>query len=70
MKRFETGKIYTCRSVCNNDCVFGYEILKRTDKTVTIKCHGKAARRKVLVSDGAEFIFPQGQYSMAPVLRA
>jgi hypothetical protein len=37
MQRFEVGKTYSCRSACDYECVWNYEVVKRTDKSITIK---------------------------------
>lgn len=74
--KFETGKTYTTRSACDHECIFSYTIVRRTEKSVwitgVIGCKGKPVRRSIKISDidGSEFIFPEGQYSMCPVLRA
>lgn len=68
--KFIVGKTYSVRSICDYDCVFKFEVLARTDKTVTIKKHGNVVRRKIRVSDGVEKIDPLGRYSMSPVLSA
>jgi hypothetical protein len=70
-KEFKAGNEYSCRSVCDYNCIFTFTILKRTAKTVTFKSLGnmKTARIKT-DDDGNEWIYPTGQYSMAPVLRA
>ncbi len=69
--KFETARTYSCRSICDYNCVFSFEVVKRTASTVTLKARGKETRRKVFAdADGVEWLFPLGQYSMAPVLRA
>lgn len=35
-KKFEVGRTYATRSVCNSECIFKITIIKRTEKTVTI----------------------------------
>jgi hypothetical protein len=35
--QFEVGKTYYMSSVCDSDCVWCYEIIKRTAKTVTLQ---------------------------------
>ena len=74
MKRFEIGKRYSVRSICDHDCVWSYEVVARTEATVTIKDvdDNSVKRCRVIVSklDGNEFIRPLGKYSMCPVLRA
>lgn len=68
---FIVGKTYYCRSICDHECIFTYEIVKRTEKTVWIKSHGKdVTSRRVKQHEGNEMIFPEGQYSMCPVLHS
>ncbi|HMJ44223.1 MAG TPA: hypothetical protein VK522_18300 [Pseudolabrys sp.] len=68
--QFVVGETYTCRSICDSDCIFSFTIVRRSEKTVTIGSHGKEVRRTIRVVDGAEQIDPHGRYSMSPVLRA
>lgn len=72
MTKFEPGRTYSCRSICDHNCIFTFEVIARTDKTVTIKgpLASGTGRRKVREWDGVECIDPLGRYSMAPVLRA
>jgi len=75
VSRFEIGRFYSCRSVCDHDCVWTYRILSRTDKTVTLAeaRPGKDVqekRFKIKVLDNTEIVWPEGRYSMAPMLRA
>ena len=71
MTKFAQGQKLSTRSICNHDCIFRGEVLKRTAKTVTIDVRGEAKRCKVhLDDDGTEFIFPFGRYSMAAIFRA
>ena len=70
MKKFETGKTYATRSICDHECIFSHKILKRTPKTVTIKVHGNVVRRGIEIYEGEETIYPYGRYSMSPILRA
>lgn len=71
LKQFEIGKTYSCRSVCDYDCIFTYDIASRTDKTIRTKC-GKTLRinPQLTAMNNAETVFPEGRYSMAPVLSA
>lgn len=69
MKKFEIGKEYFDRSVCNYDCIFTIKIIKRTEKTVTFERHGETRRAKLFCDDHGEYIIPD-RYSMAPVFRA
>ena len=70
--KFEVGKIYQYRFICSHDTVVDVKIVKRTEKTVTIKdlTDGKETRRKIYVYDGCERVDPLGQYYMSPVLVA
>lgn len=36
MTKFEIGKTYSMRSICNQDCVWTYTVTARTAKTITI----------------------------------
>lgn len=71
MLKFETGKTYWTRSICDHECIYRFEILKRTEKTVWIKYHNKTKARRVYTGfDGNEAIDPHGRYSMSPTLSA
>jgi hypothetical protein len=69
--RFEVGRRYSTRSVCDHNCIFSYEIIKRTEKTVTIADDfGRVKRCKIYNGSRAEYILPEGSFSMCPVLSA
>ena len=75
MKRFEVGKKYSMRSICNYDCVWTYTVVARTEKTVTLEEEGgktfKCRINKYLLDiEGIECVYPLGRYSMCPILRA
>lgn len=70
IKQFQVGKTYWCRSICDHECIFRYEITGRTEKTVTFKLGTKTKRCKINVWDGVETIKPQGTYSMCQILTA
>jgi len=71
MMKFEVGKKYDCSSICDGDCVFEFEVIKRTEKTVTIKdSFGKEKRCKIYTENDEEYIYPLGKYSMCPTLRS
>jgi hypothetical protein len=36
MKRFEVGKRYWAFSPCDQSCTWEYEVIKRTDKMITL----------------------------------
>jgi hypothetical protein len=69
--KFLVGKTYQTRSIGDADCVFSFEVLKRSAKTITIEYNGRHVRRGVWVDDeGVERCKPCGTYSMCPVIRA
>ena len=72
MKKFEVGKNYSARSICDHNCLFTFEVLKRTEKSIWIIGGQikKPTRKKILVYAGIEHISPLGKYSMSPILRA
>lgn len=70
VQKFETGKTYTARSVCDYDCVFSMDVMSRTEKTVTVKVMGETKRCKIKEIDGVEAVYALGRYSMAPLFRA
>jgi len=73
IKKFETNKTYSCRSACDNDCVWKYKIVKRTKCFIWIlvgEFKPQLSRRKITTRNGFETAQPLGPYSMAPVLRA
>ena len=60
MSKFEVGKTYACRSICDSNSVFKYEIVKRSDKKIWIKKqNGKIERRGIFVFDGVEASRPE-----------
>jgi hypothetical protein len=72
MQRFEVGKTYSCRSACDYECVWNYEVVKRTDKSIMIKRLGQSvtSSRRITNWDNKECIWPMGKGSMQPILRA
>jgi hypothetical protein len=67
MAKFETGKTYYTRSICDSDCIIQVTVTARTAKTVTTD---KGKRLKVHERDGVEFVMPWGRYSMSPAVPA
>lgn len=65
--KFEAGKTYSTRSICDHNCIITVTIAKRTAKTVTTT-EGKTFRPGVY--NNAEFIQPWGRYSMSPSIAA
>lgn len=75
MKKFEVGKTYATQSICNHDCVWSYTVMERTACTVTLKDkYGEVKRYRINKRsseyNNAETVYPLGQYSMAPSIRA
>ena len=81
MKRFEVGKKYYMFSPCDQSCTWEYEVIKRTEKMITLKPiepewmreenREKVRRVKVLTDNSdEEWARPLGSYSMCPILRA
>lgn len=74
MKQFQIGTTYSCRSVCDHNCIWSYTVTARTANTITVI--GKEGTQRFRISKkiseycGVESVYPQGQYSMAPILRA
>lgn len=69
MSKFEAGKTYEGRMICNSDLIEQVTIAKRTDKTVTTT-DGKRLKIHTSQFDGGEFVYPDGRYSMATIIRA
>ena len=67
MNKFEIGKTYFTRSICDFNCIFEETIVSRTDKTVKT-ASGKTLRVNDKLSSDRELIWPEGKYSMAPVI--
>ena len=78
MLKFNVGQIYATRSICNHDCIYRWQIVKRTEVSVWIQdvssrgeLRGKVERKKIQnIYSEYESIYPTGQHSMAPILRA
>lgn len=70
-KKFLAGKTYATRSICDNDIGFTFKVIRRTNKFLTLEdSFGEVSRRKVFVYEGAERCKPQGDFSMAPVIKS
>lgn len=69
--KFKVGTKLSARSICDSECIFTAEVLKVTPKTVTIKTRMSGVKRcKIHNTGGADFIYPEGRYSMAHSFRA
>ena len=71
-KTFKVGQKYTARSAGDYDCIFTFEVLKRTEKTVTVigDLIKEPKRLKIHHFGVQESFMPYGSYSMAPVVSA
>ena len=67
MRRFEAGKTYWTRSICDAEMIIRITVEKRTASFITTT-EGK--RLKVSEWDGTETVKPWGSYSMAPTITA
>ena len=56
MKKFEVGKTYSSRCFNDHNLFETFEVIKRTEKTITIKSiyEPKPQRKKIFVIDGCE----------------
>ncbi len=71
IKKFEIGKVYSCRSFCDYDTIFSWKVVKRSDKTITLEdtLDKSVIRRKVHEYNGREAC-SIGHYANAPVIFA
>ena len=67
MQKFETGRTYRTRSVCDHECIIEITVAKRTAKRLTTT-EGKTLG--IREYEGVEQVMPWGRYSMAPVVSA
>lgn len=73
MKKFTVNQKIKARSICDHNCVWEGEVLKRTTKTVTVRVDGENGPKRCKIhldGEGNEFIYPLGRYSMCPIMRA
>lgn len=70
LQKFQVGISYYCRLVCSYDTVLIYTVIKRTTKTVTLEDQYGEIRRRKIHQGTTETVAPEGNYSMAPTLRA
>lgn len=70
MTKFEVGKTYATRSICDYDTWFRFTILARTAKQVSIKVNGNIVRRGLYIYDDVEQFKPYGSYSMCAIIGA
>lgn len=74
MIKFEIGKQYTHGWAGDSDLFTTWEVIKRTAQTITIKHNNEVKTCKInkylTETSGRESVYPLGQYSMCPILRA
>lgn len=75
VKRFQVGKTYETRSICDSNCVIAITVTARTDQTITATDgSGKPLKlridRKSTEYRKSETVYPWGHYSMAPQISA
>lgn len=70
---FQVGQTLTARSAGDHNCIWRFEVIKRTAKFVTLlrdNGHdGETLRVGIKTDDLGEWALPFGTYSMAPVVR-
>jgi len=67
---FEIGKTYFAIFVTDSSLRPQFQIITRTEKTVTVNVYGKAKNLKVFRMDECEVFYPFGKYSMAPACKS
>ena len=67
-KQFEVGLTYSARSPGDYECSF--EILARTETTVTIAIRGKATKRGLALKDNVETFFPFVRFPTTSLITA
>jgi len=70
--KFEIGKTYSSRSICDSNCIWNVKVIKRTVKFLTVKIDGYREEKRIgiKVRDNIETSYFLGRYSMAPLIRA
>lgn len=69
MNKFEPGKTYFTRSICDYECIFKITIASRTEKTI-LTTEGKRLRVSTKYTPDTEQVWPFGKFSMAPSIGA
>lgn len=74
MKKFEVGRSYSMKSICDHDCIWTYTVTSRTAQTITITDGKKVQKcridKKISEYRNIETVYPLGKYSMCPSLTA
>jgi len=69
-KLFKVGETYSTRSIGDHECIFSYTVIKRTEKTITLKDSDSVKTVKIHIYQDTENCYPEGRYSICPVLKA
>lgn len=71
IKKFKAGKTYSCRSICDHDCIFEFKVVRRSAKSIWItnSMLEGVCRRSISIYDNQEIVHPYGKYSMSPTIR-
>lgn len=69
--KFEVGQTYQTRSTCDHECIYSMTVASRTAKQI-VTTDGKrlGIAKRETEWNGAETVFPDGRYSMAPTFKA
>ena len=73
MIKFKVGCYYVMRSPCDHECIWVYKVISRTAKTITLYDGETTSRFRISKESeefGREAVYPEGQYSLGPVLTA
>lgn len=68
--KFEVGKTYAARSICDHNCIYKFEVVARTAKRMTLRERNDVYKRGIFLRDGVEHCKPHGTYSMCAIIRA
>lgn len=68
--KFETGKTYATRSICDHNAIITVRVTRRTEKTIYAETMKGTKALRVSLSNGVEQVSPWGRYSMAPLVTA
>jgi hypothetical protein len=74
--RFEVGKEYFARSLCDHDCIYRFTVVSRTAKQVTLRSKNetktivRGVKERRTDYSNCETCMPHGNYSMAACLSA
>ena len=70
MTKFEAGKTYFTRSVCDHDCIITVEVVSRTAKKIKALTGRETKTLRINEWQGVEQVKPWGSYSMCPIVSA